>query len=106
MTRRSLLRKIRLALSDRLYKSGYRTGPVGASRPYRVAPLAKTLDLHGFVVRDFEGFAEDGVVEEFYVGCATIFWGNIPIEDLSRLLAVVSDVKTPWRKRTLQGAVA
>ena len=96
-TRRSLLRKIRRALATKLYESGYRTGRIGASRPYKVAPLAKPRDLNGFVVDYVEGFAEDGVVEEFYVGCVTIPWRAIPLEDLRRVLRVVGNNKTRWR---------
>ncbi len=101
MTRRALLRKIRQALEPRLYESGYRVGPLGASRPYRIAPLASPRTLGGFVVDEVEGFAEDGVVEEFYVGCVTIRWRAIPVEDLARVLRVVSGAKTRWRDKVV-----
>lgn len=102
MTRRVLLRKIRQALEPKLYDSGYRVGPLGASRPYRIAPLASPRNLGGFVVDEVEGFAEDGVVEEFYVGCVTIRWRAIPTEDLTRVLRVVSGAKTRWRQETIE----
>lgn len=101
MTRRVLLRKIRQALEPKLYESGYRVGPLGASRPYRIAPLASPRNLGGFVVDSVEGFAEDGVVEEFYVGCVTIRWRAIPTEDLARVLRVVSGAKTRWRQEAI-----
>jgi len=99
VTRRTVLAKIRKALEPRLYESGYQTGPVGSSRPYRVAPLAKPRQLAGFAVEEIEGFAEDGVVEEFSIACVTIYWRAVPLEDLTKILALVTDPKTRWRTR-------
>lgn len=105
MTRRTLLRKIRQALAPRLYESGYlvakdrRLGILEGSRPYKVAPLAKPRNLGGLLVGEYEGFAEDGVVTEFYVACETLYWRAIPVEDLKRILRVVANPKTRWRPR-------
>lgn len=99
MNRRSLLNKIKQSLKPRLYESGYTIGPIGKSRPYLVAPLAKPQNLNGFVVGEIEGFAEDGVVEEYAIGCVTIRWHAIPAEDLIRALRVVESAKTNWRPR-------
>lgn len=105
MTRRTLLRKIRQALEPRLYESGYlvakdrKLGILEGSRPYRIAPLAKSRNLGGLVVGEHEGFAEDGVVTEFYVACETLYWQAIPVEDLARILRVVESDKTRWRPR-------
>ena len=96
-SRRSLLRRIKRALGQRLRPSGYRVGPVGSSRPYLVAPLKSSRRLGGLIIDEYEGFSEDGVVNEFGVGCVTTPWRAIPIEDLERVLRVVESKATRWR---------
>lgn len=94
--RKALVKAIIAQIKPFLWKSRYvrHTGR-GESRPLLIwvprdangKPLDKTYKLKGgFVLQEFEGFSEDGVITDSYGGgLATVYWGGLPIEDLYRL---------------------
>lgn len=94
--RNALVAVLKKAIKPFLYESGYIKGFGGDNkRPLKlwvprdakgkVTNKAYTL-LNGFVIAEFEGFTEDGVIiDAFGHGLVTKDWPAIPIEDLYRL---------------------
>jgi len=93
--RAQLTSALKRLVRPHLQPSGYRDGPVGASKPLNLwvprkpngSPTMKSFSLKGgFVVSEFEGFTTHGViVDGFAGGLVTVDYGAMPIEDLFRL---------------------
>lgn len=94
-SRAQLTSVLKRLIRPHLQPSGYRDGPVGASKPLNLwvprkpngRPTMKSFSLKGgFVVNEFEGFTAQGViVDAFAGGLVTMEYGGMPIEGLYRL---------------------
>ena len=89
-----LVKSLRRKLARHLWESGYREGPIGKSRPLKIwvprkdgKPTNQTFRLRGgYLVQEFEGFCEGGVILDHEGGgMVTMGFDECPIEDLFRL---------------------
>jgi hypothetical protein len=97
--RTQLTKSLRRTLRKHLWESGYREGPLGNSRPLKIwvprnkngRPTLKSFQLRGgYVVQDFEGFCEGGVIVDGCGGAIVVKgFEELPLEDLFRLKAWV-----------------
>ena len=93
--RRQVLRRIRQAISPKLRKSGYTTGPLGKSRPLLLCVFMKggkpdpdktATVRNAMVLEPFQGFCEHGPITDAYGGgMVHTTWDAIPLEDLLKL---------------------
>lgn len=81
------------------YESGFQTGQIGNSRPYRLYALRdsrgklKPKRLHGKEIEEVIAFAEDGIVSDAEGGVAlTTYWGSIPLGDMLKLLRLAQSI--------------
>jgi hypothetical protein len=90
-----VIKRINELVAPRMWESGYRTGPLGQSRPLKLwvpqdaegDSTGQTFKLRGgFVLESFEGFTEEGVITDSYGGgLATADYRTLPLEDLYKL---------------------
>lgn len=87
--RRRTITGLRRLFSTRMRESGFKTGPIGNSRPMKLwAPRNRAgeitpVSFNGFALTEFWGFSEDGVIVDAYGGaCVTQPLSSFPTEDL------------------------
>lgn len=93
--RRSTMNRLRKLFEPRMFNSGFNTGGrIGSPdrRALRVwVPVDKhkrptELVLNGYVLTDFCGYSEEGVITDTYGGgCVTVPLSSFPLEDLLML---------------------
>lgn len=93
--RRRQINSIRRLFNHRMWDSGYRTGGMIGSpdrRPLKLwAPKDKAgewceFKFKGFLLTDFCGISEDGIIVDMYGGgCVTAGLASFPLEDLIML---------------------
>ena len=93
--RKKLERAIKAQIAPLLYPTAYCLGNIGESRPLLVwVPRDKKGNLSmrkiklkgGLLLREFEGFTEEGAIYDTHGNTlSTMYWKDIPIEDLFRL---------------------
>ncbi|KWT98105.1 MULTISPECIES: hypothetical protein [unclassified Variovorax] len=95
--RRRLSASLNRLLRAHLIETGFREGPIGRSKPVKAwVPRGKgspglasfqTFVLRGgFVVKEFMGFVQGGVIVDCANGgLSTLDFGDMPLEDLFRL---------------------
>lgn len=90
--RAAAIADLRRTFEPHMWESGYRVGRIGNSRPLKLwAPRDEmgectSIKMGGFVLTDFLGYAETGVMTDAHGGgLVTTPFEDFPMEDLAML---------------------